>query len=181
MKKLNSFVLLQAIVFSVIISSTSFAQLHNIQGILNQVKPSASNEERVRPTQTVTDYTPHLAQLFEFENSVKAFHPNIVSGHSAKRAMSYPDTLIVGVKPYDTVTITGVLTHNGPIWVALNGLLIIKHANLTNMGDLVVFNNGRVIIDSSTVSFPQAYFYQRSLTIVNKGNVNISNTTLSYG
>ncbi|HSY76514.1 MAG TPA: T9SS type A sorting domain-containing protein [Bacteroidia bacterium] len=181
MKKLNSFVLLQVIAFSLVINSTVFAQQHNLQGILNQVKPPVSNEKIINPTQSVTDYIPHLTQLFEFEKALKSFHPKVVSGHSAKKAMSYPDTLIVGVKPYDTVTITGTLTHNGPIWVALNGLLIIKHANLTNLGDLVVFNNGRVIIDSSTVSFPQAYFYQRSLTIVNKGNVSISNTTLSYG
>jgi hypothetical protein len=176
MKKINSLVLLFGCLFS---SHILLAQQQNLQAIFNQIKPPAQPATFNYST-TQSGYTPNLSQLFEFEKKYNNFHPNLNSTNT-KHINSYPDTLIVGVKPYDTLVITGTLNHNGPIWVALNGVLIIKHANLTNIGDMDVFNNGKVIIDSSTVSFPQAYFYQRALVAVNKASVSISNTTLSYG
>src|SRR6185312_1214905 len=152
----------------------------NLQGIYNQLKPVTQPSSLVKPA-AGKGHTPHLSQLFALKEKIKSFHPNVYSAHSHTRVGSYPDTLIIGVKPYDTVIITGTLTHNGPIFVALKGVLIIKKATLTNLGDIDVFNNGKVIIDSSTVSFPQNYFYQRSLVLINKATVSISNTTLAYG
>ena len=177
MKKFTSI-----IVLGLFVTTSLFAQQRNIQGMLNQVRPPSANSATSPLPSPIGEgsYNPHVAQWFDFEKSVKAFQPDL-KHHSTKKLTSYPDTLIVGAAPYDTVTITGTLTHNGPIWVVLNGVLIIKNANLTNLGDLDVLNDGKVIIDSSTVSFPQAYFYQRSLIVVNKGNVNISNSTLAYG
>ncbi|HXP52726.1 MAG TPA: hypothetical protein VN922_22420, partial [Bacteroidia bacterium] len=133
------------------------AQQKNLQAIFDQIKPPLE-PAICNNTAIASDYTPNLSQLFEAEKEYRTFHPSLLVNNT-KHVNSYPDTLIVGVKPYDTLIITGTLTHNGPIWVALNGVLIIKHATLTNIGDMDVFNHGKVIIDSSTVSFPQAYFY----------------------
>ncbi len=152
----------------------------NLQGLYNQLRPVAQSSVNSESA-TGKGYTPHLTPLFALQEKTKSFHPNVYSTHSHTRVGSYPDTLIVGVKPYDTLIITGTLTHNGPIFVALNGVLIIKKATLTNLGDIDVFNHGKVIIDSSTLSFPQSYFYQRSLVLINKATVTISNTTLAYG
>lgn len=175
MKK--NIVLTWTLLIAAILSPKVYAQ-QNLQNLLNKIKSVPSSNWHINPD---SSYSPHLAQLFKFEKKCKSFYPAIHSHHDLKQSESYPDTLIVGVSPYDTLTITGTLIHNGPIFVVLNGLLIIRNANVTNLGDLDVFNNGKVVVDSSTLSFPQSYFYQRSLTLVNKANVSINHSTLSYG
>ncbi len=157
-----------------------FGQM-NLQNLLNLAKPPKAASIQSSLLTANGGCSSQLTQFFRWEKNSKSFYPDIKARRNLKRAGVYPDTLIIGVSPYDTLTITGTLVHNGPIFVALNGLLIIKHANLTNLGDLDVFNSGKVIIDSSTVSFPQSYFYQRSLMLLNKANVSISNSTLNYG
>ncbi len=169
-----------ACLITLIFPGVLFAQT-NIQSLLNMAKPPKTGTAKAEVQPVKSGYAPHLSQFFQQEKTCKSFYPNIHTRHGFKRAGTYPDTLIVGVAPYDTLTISGTLLHNGPIFVVLNGLLIIKNATLTNLGDLDVFNNGKVVIDSSTVSFPQSYFYQRSLMLLNKASVNISNSTLSYG
>lgn len=167
----------------VIVAGMTSSQLYaqgSLQNLFNRIEP-------VTPTNTIvaapniSGCSPHLSQLFQMEKQYKTFYPDIHPHRNLKQVETYPDTLIVGVSPYDSLTITGSFVHNGPIFVALKGVLIIKNANVTNLGDVAVFNNGKVIVDSSTLTFPQSYFYQRALVIVDKGNVSISNTTLSYG
>ena len=175
----NTIVSVWVICIAAAISPRVNAQ-QNLQSLLNKIRPIDATAPLLKPA-PAKGYSPHLSQLFQFEQKVKSFHPGIYARHNSQQINSYPDTLIVGAPPYDTLTITGTLIHNGPIFVALNGVLIIKNANVTNIGDLDVFNNGKVIVDSSVLSFPQSYFYQRSLTLINKANVSISNTMLSYG
>jgi len=91
------------------------------------------------------------------------------------------DTLVIGVPPLDSLTITGTYSHTGPILVIGNGILRFKHANATIIGDLFVWgDHALVTADSSYLYFPQQYFYQRSLVIAGKGNVVYRNTTLDH-
>ncbi len=94
---------------------------------------------------------------------------------------SMNDTIFVGEVPADTLMITGTFFNNGPILVFNDGVLIFDQANATILGDLYVFQNGKLFCDSSVINCPQQYFYQRSLVIANNGYVNISNTTLDFG
>ncbi len=91
------------------------------------------------------------------------------------------DTLIVGYLPGDTVRVSGVWSNNGPIIVLQDGVLIFDHANATILGDLYVIGHGQVWADSSTLFFPQQYFYQRSILAVDTSVLNIQNSTLDFG
>jgi hypothetical protein len=91
------------------------------------------------------------------------------------------DTLVVGLPPYDSLVITGDYTHIGPVIVIGNGILRFNHAMATIIGDMWVFGeNALVTADSSTLYFPQEYFYQRSLIVTMKGRVQYNHTTLDY-
>lgn len=90
------------------------------------------------------------------------------------------DTLYVGLVPNDTLVITDTFNHNGPIWVFNNGVLIFYKAVVENRGDLIVFQHGRVLSDSSSLTFPQDYFYQRSITVVQHGIGYFTNTAFNY-
>ncbi len=91
------------------------------------------------------------------------------------------DTLIVGYLPGDTVHISGSWSNNGPIIVLQDGVLIFDHANAEINGDLFVIGHGQVWADSSTLFFPQQYFYQRSILITDTTVLNIQNSTLDFG
>ena len=91
------------------------------------------------------------------------------------------DTLIIGIPPLDSLTITGSFTHTGPVFVLGNGILRFKNANATIIGDLYVWGeHALVTADSSYLYFPQQYFYQRSLVLAGKGTVIYRNTTLDH-
>jgi hypothetical protein len=91
------------------------------------------------------------------------------------------DTLVIGVPPLDSLTITGTYYHNGPVMVLGNGILRFKNANATIVGDLFVWgDHALVTADSSYLYFPQQYFYQRSLVVAGKGEVIYRNTTLDH-
>ena len=91
------------------------------------------------------------------------------------------DTLVVGQPPNDSLIITGAYTHFGPVIVINNGILRFRHTYVTIIGDLwVAGKNALVTADSSTLYFPQQYFYQRSLAITEKGRVEYNHTTLDY-
>jgi len=91
------------------------------------------------------------------------------------------DTLIVGYTANDTLRIMGNWTHVGPIIVLNTGVLIFKHANATIVGDIYIVGHAKAFSDSSTLYFPQQYWYQRSILVVQDGYLNFSNTTFNYG
>jgi hypothetical protein len=91
------------------------------------------------------------------------------------------DTLVIGMPPLDSLIITGNYTHTGPVLVVGNGILRFKHAHSTIVGDVwVVGEHATITSDSSYLYFPQEYFYQRSMVIVQKGNVEYNHTTLDF-
>lgn len=90
------------------------------------------------------------------------------------------DTIIVGATPNDTLFITGNWTHYGPILVMGNGVLIFYKATVVDTGDIYVFQDGKLLCDSSSLTFPQQYFYQRSLIAVQNATVQIAHTNFNY-
>lgn len=90
------------------------------------------------------------------------------------------DTIIVGATPNDTLKITGNWTHEGPILVLGDGVLIFKNATVIDTGDIYVFQNGSLFADSSSLTFPQQYFYQRSLIAAGSASVQITNSSFNY-
>jgi hypothetical protein len=91
------------------------------------------------------------------------------------------DTLFIGIPPIDSLTITGTFFHDGPIFVYGNGILRFKNATATILGDLWVWGDKALVTaDSSTLYFPQQYFYQRSLIIAGNAKVIYRNTTVDH-
>ncbi|MDD5571650.1 MAG: T9SS type A sorting domain-containing protein [Bacteroidales bacterium] len=98
-----------------------------------------------------------------------------------KKNNTRSDTLFVGIPPTDSLIVTGNFFHDGPIFVYDKGILRFKNANATILGDLWVWGDSALVTaDSSTLYFPQQYFYQRSLIIAGKGKVIYRNTTLDH-
>lgn len=90
------------------------------------------------------------------------------------------DTIFVGITAHDTLHITGNYSHTGPIFVFNDGVLIINNATLTNYGDVFVFGHGTLTADSSSLIFPQDYFYQRSLLVVQHGTALFNTCRFDY-
>jgi hypothetical protein len=90
------------------------------------------------------------------------------------------DTIFVGVVPNDTLIITGNWHHSGPILVLGNGVLIFYKATVVDSGDIYVFQQGQMLADSSSLTFPQQYFYQRSLIAVQTATVYVANSSFNY-
>lgn len=91
------------------------------------------------------------------------------------------DTLVVGFTPKDTLFVSGTWNHNGHILVLNDGVVMFKNAVATIFGDLYVVGEGKIISDSSTLIFPQQFFYQRTILVFQKGHIDFNNTTLNYG
>ena len=87
------------------------------------------------------------------------------------------DTVYVGGIPNDTLRITGNYNHTGPIYVFNDGVLIVHNSTFYNDGDLYVWGHGKVFADSSAFTFPQQYFYQRSIVVVQHGSINFSRSS----
>ncbi len=90
------------------------------------------------------------------------------------------DTIFVGTVPHDTLVITGNWHHSGPILVLSDGVLIFKNATVVDSGDIYVFQQGQLVADSSSLTFPQQYFYQRGLIAVQNAIVNIQHCSFNY-
>jgi hypothetical protein len=90
------------------------------------------------------------------------------------------DTIFVGVVPHDTLVITGNWHHSGPILVLSDGVLIFYKATVVDSGDIYVFQQGQMLADSSSLTFPQQYFYQRSLIAVQTATVYVANSSFNY-
>jgi hypothetical protein len=90
------------------------------------------------------------------------------------------DTIVVGATPGDTLRITGNWTHNGPILVLNDGVLIFKNATVVDTGDIYLVQHAKLLADSSSLTFPQFYFYQRSLIAIQSSYAQISNCSFDY-
>jgi hypothetical protein len=130
----------------------------------NQAGPATSSSRSLVPV---------LTQMRELKKQ-----PLQIRVPNSQRALN--DTVYVGATLNDTLIITGHYTHTGPIFVFNNGVLIFRNAVVSDTGDIFVWQNGKVFADSSSLTFPQQYFYQRGITIVNDGYMRAQNCSFNY-
>jgi hypothetical protein len=141
-------------------------------------KPHYLNSTTLKKRMDINSYSHSTSAVIKKMEEVKKMNFNKLShpGSAAKVL----DTVYVGLVPHDTLRITGSYIHTGPIFVVNDGVLIIHNAVVNNAGDLVVFGSGRVLADSSAITFPQTYFYQRSVIAVQHGYISFKNCSFSY-
>lgn len=122
----------------------------------------------------------HLSPVLNVIDQLKKNpnHPTRV--HNNDPLPQIMDTLIVGWTPNDTVIISGVWNHTGPIWVFGTGVLIFRNAIVHDTGDVYVFGNGKWIADSSSFFFPQNYFYERSFLVLQDASAHFGDCSMNY-
>ncbi len=91
------------------------------------------------------------------------------------------DTLVIGATPGDELVIESEWLQPGPIIVLGDGILRFRNAKATLLGDLFTVQDAQVIVDSSTLYFPQEYFYQRNIILTGNSSMKVHNSTLDFG
>lgn len=90
------------------------------------------------------------------------------------------DTLYVGITPKDTITVTGVWQHNGPIFILNDGVLIFKNAQATILGNIYIINEGQFLAEHTDFNIPQQYFYQRSIMAAHHSKMSLQNCSMRF-
>jgi len=152
-------------------------QQSSINNALSNYEPALPELQPVNGTGNEFDMKTGVHQ---FMKSLPRWMEIINDGSSVSNATNAVDTIFVGDIPNDTFLVSGTFFNNGPILVFNDGVLLFENANATLLGDIYVFQDGKMIADSSTITSPQQYFYQRGIIIANNGYVSISNCTLDY-
>jgi hypothetical protein len=154
----------------------SFPQQQFSQSLQQSFQRNLLSAHPASSQQTVS----HLVPVLEEVNALKkGASPSSVRAGNPPQAQAI-DTLIVGLVPNDTVRITGTWTHTGPIWVFNDGVLIFDHADVIDTGDVYVFGHGQLLADSSDFFFPQHYFYERSLLVLQNAVASFHNSSFNY-
>jgi hypothetical protein len=175
MKKLYPFILFY-ISFSITAQTSRFPQ-----GVINNLGKDHPSERNVQSDKVVKPENNSGAfKMLEKIEEIKKTNWDKFSSLKNNTSRTSVDTLIVGLTPNDTLFVTDTFNHNGPIWVLGDGVLIFYNATVINTGDIIVFQHGRVLSESSSLTFPQAYFYQRTMIIVQHGIGYFSNTSFNY-
>ena len=91
------------------------------------------------------------------------------------------DTLVIGATPGDDLVIEGEWFHPGPIIVLGDGVLRFRNTHATILGDLFTMQDARIFVDSSTLYFPQEYFYQRNIFLTGNSSMKVNHSTLDFG
>jgi hypothetical protein len=164
-------------------ASTSQAQdLKRMQSLLDQASDPMRAVEAEALHKTTTSRPEQQINLTSYLAQRKDYEHILVSSRSATYPQNNGDTLWVGIAPYpDSLVITGNQTYAWPIIVLNNALLRFKNAHATIHGDLIAFGHGKIYADHSTLVFPQQYFYQRNIILVQNSMLKASNDTINYG
>lgn len=163
----------------------SLAQVTHIfpQALVNKaLKVSQQKSPQIKQNQSgaITPPVTSFRSLFKLKNSYQKSIAAPPMGTTLLTKTALIDTITVGDIPNDTLIITGNWTHAGPIYVYNDGVLIFKNASATNVGDVYVFGHGKLFADSSALTFPQQFFYERSLLVVQNGYARLQNCSLNY-
>jgi hypothetical protein len=154
------------------------ALLHAQQNI-NEVINNGFHPEPVPRSIPETRSDVHVFPVLDMMEQLKTGN-NPTSLRQGNEQLLSLDTLIVGLVPNDTLIITGNWTHTGPIWVLGTGVLIFDNATVIDTGDVYVFQTGKLFADSSSFFFPQTYFYERSLLVVQDGYAKFTDCSFNY-
>lgn len=170
----------------------AFLLIFNLHILLSQTFPQKFYDANVNLNQKFNSLNETLLNIDKsmskenFKNSPsKVFEkmfdiPKFTFDKTKSNDIQGTDTLIVGFGVKDTVEITAFWEHNGPIIIGDNGVLIIKKADATILGDIYVLSNGRLEITGSTIYMPQQYFYQRSILVLHNSVFEATNTKFDY-
>jgi hypothetical protein len=149
------------------------------QQTVNEMLQSASQNTESYSLPSVSKIKKQESGAFNLlKNNFGLYSPPQIN-LSSQKSQSV-DTVIVGAMITDTLYITGTYSCTGPVYILNNGVLIFQNANATIYGDMIVFGNGKILADSSTLFFPQTYFYQRSLIAAQHGYARFNNCTFNY-
>ncbi len=174
---MKNLILLSFVVFTIMISS---AQTIFPQQKINAALNNSTKQIPFVKTLPINNSVPQvLSSPYQMLNHVLQYQTQGLKLHSQDAVLNN-DTLVVGDVPSDTVIITGLWTHTGPIWVLNDGVLIFDNATVIDTGDIYVFGNGQLLADSTSFFFPQEYFYQRSFFVLQNGYALISNSSFNY-
>ena len=144
-----------------------------LQHAFEKTRLSISAQKNIFQKSNATDVFNSLEKMFSLQGTSQRIEFN-------QNNLLSIDTLIVGDVPNDTVVISGAWNHTGPIWVFNDGVLIFQNATVIDTGDVYIFGNGKLFADSSSLTFPQQYFYERSLLAVQNGYVHLQDCSLNY-
>ena len=128
------------------------------------------------PSSTQNNYMP----VWEKTRQMQALSPEAFMAAQPPQQLLNADTLIVGLVANDTLVITGNWTHTGPIWVFNDGVLIFNNATVSDTGDIYVWGQGKLFAQNSSLSFPQAFFYERGMYAFQQGEIHLQNCSLNY-
>lgn len=165
-----------ALIF-VLLMSELFAQSLPQMPIL---KPWEFRQTPASSTNKPIDVDEKQQQLSSYFKKASTLLNNISLFDSNELRTAVNDTVYVGDVPGDTLVITGTYFNNGPVLVFNDGVLIMESATATILGDIYVFQDGKLSINNSTLNMPQQYFYQRGMIVANQGDVFINNSTLDF-
>ncbi len=169
-------VLLAFLHSTIIVTAQNFPQQEFNNALQNRFAATNSNGLQTQ-NKTTSSLNSGVKQLLS--KTTELLLPTIKL-YNRLSSTSLSDTIFVGVVPNDTLVITGTFFNNGPILVFNDGVLIFDNANATILGDLFVFQDGKMIANNSTLAFPQLYFYQRSWILAHNGSIEVSNCTLDF-
>jgi len=97
-------------------------------------------------------------------------------------AAAAPEDLVVGFpNPNEIREITDDFDVDGNVIVVGNGRLRVREARLRVRGDVHVFQNGGVEIQSGTLAFEQDYLYQRGVRLLNKATLWLNDAGVQCG
>ncbi len=124
---------------------------------------------------------PQIPVMNGLGTSLNAIRKGAPTSYPKGIKMENLDTLIIGDTPGESLTVTGIWFHNGPIFVLGDGVLRFRRAQATNIGNLYILGRGKVLVDSSRLSFPQQYWYERALVITENGFFSLCSCTTNFG
>lgn len=171
------------LILSIITGAFLMAQTHKFpQNEVNQLTSKVLKDYPGTPKNTSAKQMSQgpVTSVQTLMGQVEQFKKGAAQKMMSSQWVQIGDTIVVGATPNDTLFITGYWTHNGPILVLGDGVLIFKNATVIDTGDVYVFQNGKLFSDSSSLTFPQAYFYQRSLVAVQNATVQVAHTSFNY-
>ncbi|MDD3876419.1 MAG: T9SS type A sorting domain-containing protein [Bacteroidales bacterium] len=171
------------IVFYLFITiNATYAQMNFPSEILDSITAKAMMNLRKEDKPTLNNFSQQNLEGSPAEAlrmREKLNHLDI--GSIITNASKSSDTLFIGLTPGDSLYISGNYTHNGPIIVWGDGILVFENANALIYGDLIVWGeNAKVIISNSILNFPQAFLYQRSMLAAGNARIHIESSTLDY-
>ncbi|MFN8155072.1 MAG: hypothetical protein U0Y08_12335 [Bacteroidia bacterium] len=179
------------IVFTLLISicGSSFAQpgkdpvlpIHRIQSGVEALRKAANKPATALPAYTAPSPVCTANPVSAFDHTF--IPPVIPAARQPQVTLLSPsqiDTAYVGIVPHDTLVVTGNWTCNGPVYVFNDGVLIFDNANATILGDIYIWGHGTLTGDSTSFHLPQAWFYQRSIMVVDSGNLTLDQCSFEF-